>query len=372
MPEDAPPLLPDYGGACLDGVVPAILARQDAGANLPDWLPEPVVAADQVVLLVLDGLGWQQLQERPQLAPTLNAMAGGPITTVAPSTTSTALTSLTTGAPPAVHGVVGYRILAATGEVLNVLRWTTQAGDARATIPPDSIQALEPFGGTKPAAVTKAEFWDSGFSRVHLAGSSLHGWRYPSTLVVHTAALLKEGQQFVYAYYPGLDTVAHEWGFGPAYDAELTAVDRLVADLLDALPTGAAVLVVSDHGQVQVGDRAVTLDGQLTALTTLLSGEGRFRWLHAQVGMTERLAEVAQEMYADVAWIRTREQVIAEGWLGGRPADEVSARLGDVALVARAPVAFIDPADTGPVDLQCRHGSLTPAEMLVPLVAGRA
>ena len=63
------PVVPQYGAGCLDGVVPAILGRT---AN--DWLPEPVRRADQVVLLVLDGLGWQQLQSRAEIAPTLSAM----------------------------------------------------------------------------------------------------------------------------------------------------------------------------------------------------------------------------------------------------------------------------------------------------------
>ena len=41
--------------------------------------------ADQVVLLVLDGLGWEQLQERPPPgAHARSRMDGGPITTVAP------------------------------------------------------------------------------------------------------------------------------------------------------------------------------------------------------------------------------------------------------------------------------------------------
>jgi hypothetical protein len=44
-------------------------------------------------------------------------------------------------------------------------------------------------------------------------------------------------------------------------------------------------------------------------------------------------------------------------------------RLGDVALVPYAPIAFLDPADTGETGLVARHGSLTPAEMLVPLLA---
>jgi hypothetical protein len=46
--------------------------------------------------------------------------------------------------------------------------------------------------------------------------------------------------------------------------------------------------------------------------------------------------------------------------------------MGDVALVARDPISFDDPADTGPFRLVSRHGSLTSAEMLVPLLAGRS
>ncbi len=368
MTREPVPVLPDYGGACLTGVVPALLGP---GREPPEWLPEPAVGASQVVLLVLDGLGWEQLATRWALAPTLAAMAGGPITSVVPTTTATALTSLVTGSPPARHGVVGYRIRTPAGEVLNVLRWTTPSGDARERVPPDGVQPLEPFLGTKPAVVTKGEFADSGFTRAHLAGSELFGWRYPSTLVERTRALLAEGAPFVYAYYPGIDTVAHEHGFGPLYDAELRAADRLVADLLETLPAGAALVVVSDHGQVDVGDRLLPLDRNLGPLVSLLSGEGRFRWLHARPGLATRLLETARDLFSAQAWVLTRDEVVAEGWLGGVPSPAVAARLGDVAVVAHADVAFIDPADTGTFALRCRHGSLTAAEVFVPLLAAR-
>ncbi|MST34615.1 PglZ domain-containing protein, partial [Acidimicrobiaceae bacterium USS-CC1] len=59
-----PPTLPDYGGACLSSLVPALLAPP---GERPGWLPAPVAAARQVVLLVLDGLGWRQLAERRAL-----------------------------------------------------------------------------------------------------------------------------------------------------------------------------------------------------------------------------------------------------------------------------------------------------------------
>jgi predicted AlkP superfamily pyrophosphatase or phosphodiesterase len=364
-------VLPAYGGAALDGVVPAILGRS---SGVPDWMPDVVAGASQVVLLALDGLGWEQLKERAHLAPALTAMAGGAITTVVPSTTATALTSLTTGSPPSRHGVVGYRVRVRVpgvgDEVLNVLRWRTQSGDARETVRPASFASVQPFAGTHPPVVTRSEFADSGFTGAHLAGTRLVGWRMPSTLVVTVRELLRQREPFVYAYYDGVDKVAHEFGIGEAYDAELAATDRLVADLLDVLPAGAVLVVASDHGQVDVGDRVVPLDRDLAALTVLLSGEGRFRWLHARPGMVGRVADAARALYGDIAWVRTRREIVDGGWFGGPLTAEAADRLGDVCLVAYEPVAFLDPGDTGEVSLRSRHGSLTPAEMWVPLLAG--
>ena len=366
MDVPADPVLPDFGGASLDGVVPAILDRH---RGVPGWFPDLVAAADQVVLLVLDGLGWEQLRGRERLTPNLAAMTGSPITTVAPSTTATALTSLTTGSPPAAHGMVGYRIRVEGDEVLNVLRWKTGEGDARQRVPPRRFQPLEPFSGTKPAVVTKGEFHDSGFTGAHLAGSRISGWRMPSTLAHTVGELLAAGEPFVYAYYPGVDTVAHHLGLGGAYEAELVAADRLVGDVLAALSPGAALVVVSDHGQVDVGDSVVRVHPQVMDSVRLLSGEGRFRWLHARPGRADRLERAARRHHGDDAWVRTRAQAEAEGWFGGPMAPEVASRLGDVVLAARRPVAFLDPADVGEVTMCSRHGSLTADEMFVPLLA---
>ena len=110
----------------------------------------------------------------------------------------------------------------------------------------------------------------------------------------------------------------------------------------------------------------------MKALTRSQSGEGRFRWLHARHGATDDLLAAATEAHGDVAWVVSRNQTIDEGWFGPVVSPPVAARLGDVALVARDPISFHDPADSGPFQLVCRHGSLTAAEMLVPLLAAGA
>ncbi len=359
------PAVPDYAGACVCNLVPALL---EPGPEPPAWLPSPAVEADRVVLLVLDGVGWHQLDERRHLAPTLSGMAGGPIQTVLPTTTSTALTSISTGATPGEHGIIGYRI-SVEGEVLNVLRWGTRHGDAREAMPPPKLQTLPAFAGHRPPIVTWAEFATSGFTAAHLDGARFRGWRVPSTLVTEVAGLTRTGEPFVYAYYDGIDKVSHEYGLGVHFDAELAAVDRLVADLLEAVPAGTALVVTADHGQVHTGTDVQQLDPEVLSHVSFQSGEARFRWLHARPGRATALLEAAEGAHHGSAWVRSRDQVVADGWFGPRVSSDALARLGDVAVVAKGTTAFLEPTDTGPYHLVGRHGSATAAELDVPLLA---
>lgn len=367
------PVVPSYDGPNLAGLVPSLLAAPE---HRPDWLPEPARHAGQVVLLVVDGLGWLQLQERRHLAPHLSALTGGPITTVVPSTTATALTSLTVGVAPAGHGIVGYRLVVAgpTGsEVMNVLRWRTVSGDARPFVDPATFQPVPPFGGRRVPVVSKSDFVGTGFTEAHQRGAPVAAWSVASSLVVEVRRLLAAGEPLVYAYYEGVDKIAHIRGLGAHYDAELVAVDRIVGDLLESLPAGAALAVTADHGQVEVGSRAALIDPRVVAETAMLSGEARFRWLHVLPdgsGGVERLSAVAEEIYGHEAWVVTAERMDADGWFGDALSPVVRARLGDVALIPFEPVAYLDPLDGGDARLVCRHGSLTPDEMLVPLLAG--
>ena len=357
--------LPDYGGACIASIVPAL----DAPGRPAPWLPDVVRDAKQVVLLVLDGLGWRQLQERRSLAPTLASMQGGPITSVVPSTTSTALTSITVGRPPGEHGVIGYRVHVGNGDVLNILRWQVAKVDAVESTPPRSLQSYEAFGGRGVPVITKAEFERGGFTTALLGENGIVGYRMPSTIAVEVERALRAGERLVYAYYDGVDKIAHAHGFGEHYDAELRTADRLVADIAAALPTGAALVVTADHGQVEVGPRVVDFGAEILDGLDVISGEGRFRWLHARDGAVGDVVERCRRFEEEgIAWVRTRDEAIGAGWFGDQVSEHAKQRMGDVLVAARAPVTFRDP-DEGDVDLVCRHGSLTVDEMLVPLVA---
>ncbi len=369
------PLLPAYRGACIANLVPTLITGQDPPDADPGWIPSIARRAEQVVLLVLDGLGWEQLRSRPHLAPTLAGADGSerPITSVAPTTTACALTSITTGRPPSDHGLLGYR-LALDDQILNVLRWTLGSGaarDVRRDVPARRLQPYPSFAGASRTVpvVSKYEFGGTGFTAAHLGNSPLHGYRVLSSLPVEVGRLLRRDEPLVYAYYDGIDKVAHSSGLGELYDAELVAVDRLVADVVEQLTPGAVLVVTADHGQIDVGSRVELLGRDVMSSVAFLSGEGRFRWVHARPGAARDLEQSLAERYGDTTWVMAREQVVDDGLFGGPLRDELIGRLGDVALLPHAPIAFVDPADTGESRLQSRHGSLTAAELLVPLVA---
>ena len=357
------PVHPGYGAECVTALIPALLE----GADEPAWLPAGSLEARCVVLFVLDGLGWNQLGTREGLAPTLSALDGGPITTVAPTTTATALTSITTGRPPGEHGVVGYRVAVEEG-VLNTLRWSVGGGGFEDRPDPRTFQPCPTFGAQRPPVVTRAEHAGSGFSRAHLADVRMIGYQDRSGAVDAVVDAAGSAEAFVYAYWDGIDRTAHEYGFGERYDEELTACDAMVAAMLDRLAPDTALLVTADHGQVEVGERMLTLPGEVSALVDRQSGEARFRWLHSHPGSATDLLAASQEAFGALAWVVGVDEAVNSGWFGPMVTPAARARLGDVALVAREQVGFVDPAEVMPIQLICRHGSLSADETFVPLV----
>ena len=134
------------------------------------------------MLLVIDGLGAEQLRTRTHLTPVLSGGDGQSITSVAPSTTACALTTLVTGRPPAEHGVVGYRV-ALDGDVFNVLQWSIHGRDARMRVPAEQFQPLPVVprghraGARRDPVRLRADGIHSGAPRQGRAASMAHPGR---------------------------------------------------------------------------------------------------------------------------------------------------------------------------------------------------
>mgnify|MGYP001286091386 CR=1 FL=1 len=178
-------IIPSGGEMSVSSIVPAIVMRKSTSL-----VSEAVLASQSIVLFVVDGLGWHQIDRYRDQLPCLGEALGTPITTVAPSTTAAALTSICTGVLPGEHGVVGYKIDTPQG-LLNCLRWTAGSKSMLKDLPPIDFQPVEPFLGARPPVVTRAEFRVSGFTQAHLRNGEFCGWWSPATLVTEIAEPMK-------------------------------------------------------------------------------------------------------------------------------------------------------------------------------------
>ena len=81
----------------------------------------------------------------------------------------------------------------------------------------------------------------------------------------------------------------------------------------------------------------------------------------------DRVADRWRARLGELAWVRTRDEAIDEGWFGAID-DQLRDRWGHVLVALRGDWAVMTRTFPREFTLIGMHGSLTPAEMLVPLI----
>ncbi len=369
-------VLPAYGRRSLADLLPAVAHR--LGVTEPWAVPADLGLPEgqRWVVMLVDGLGWDLLRsvahEVPYLASTLPG--GAPVTAGVPSTTVTSLTSLGTGLPPGGHGMAGYSFrVPQTDEVLNALAWDSAVRPRDLQPTPTVFEALRAHA--RVSSVAPARFRGSGLTFAALRGPDFFGLdderdedRRVELIVQQAVA----GERtLVYGYERELDHTGHVHGSRSAqWLKHLIRIDAMCARLRAELPDDVRLVVTGDHGMVDVpwSEQVVVEDEpELLAGVHLLAGEGRLRQLHVDREPVAAVAGRWRARLGEQAWVRTRDEAVDEGWFGA-VSDRVRLRFGDVLVALRGPGAVMTRAQDRELSLVGMHGSLTPAEMLVPLL----
>jgi hypothetical protein len=364
---------PAYGSRALSDVAPAIAAALGvSGAVLGEpsrALDLPVASA--YVLCLIDGLGADLLRRYEHLAPFLgeahlHATEG---TASVPSTTATSLTSLGTALPPGAHGVVGYTSrVPATGRLLHALAWDKQV-DPLEWQPHETAFAKLAAAGVAVTVINKRQFMSSGLTMAAQRGGRHIGADRAGERIAAATESVLHAPSFTYLYDSDLDWTGHRFGVGSlAWLQQLASIDSELEQLREALPGHVRMLVVADHGMVDCGDR-VDIDESpaLRDGVLLVGGEARLRHLYCRPGAVPDVVARWADLLGDRAVVCEREAAQAEGWFG-----EVSAtvrpRLGDVVVAATGDTGIFSSSDFGyETSMIGLHGSMTAAEMLVPI-----
>ncbi|MBD0322859.1 MAG: alkaline phosphatase family protein, partial [Aldersonia sp.] len=300
-----------------------------------------------------------------------------------PSTTAASLGSLGTGVPSGEHGIVGY-LLAIPGHerLMNPLKWRLQGPGPKVNLleelVPEQFQPVTTAfqraaaDGVAVAQVGPMYQDGSGLTRAALRGGEFRPNFSMGDLVDGAVAALRQGDRsLVYAYHGDLDMTGHVRG--PASDAwalELAQIDLMARLVADRLPPDAALLITADHGMVEVSD-PVDFDKRpdLQRGVRTVGGEPRARHVYTVDGAADDvLATWRKTLGADFI-VHSRAEAIEQGWFGPVVAENVATRIGDIVVAPVTGSAAIIRSGVEPLQsrLLGHHGSLTAAEMLVPL-----
>jgi Type I phosphodiesterase / nucleotide pyrophosphatase len=372
---------PAYGHRSLGDVVPAVATALGLPLRLPLGLTPDVTGeglvlpeAPSYVVFLVDGLGAELLTRYAHAAPYLSSLleTQRPGTAGVPSTTATSLTSLGTGLMPGAHGLVGFTSrIPGTDRLLNALFWDKDVDPVEWQPHPTAFASLRSLGAAV-TVVNKREFRDSGLTVAAHRGADYVGADRVGERIAAAVASSVERPSLTYLYDGDLDWTGHRYGVSSSqWLQQLAMVDAEAEQLREALPRHVRLLVVADHGMVDSPtEHRTDVDRELVLRdgVALLGGEARFRHLYCRGGAVADVVSTWRAVLGDRADVLTRDEALGRGWFGA-VSPGVLPRLGDVMVACRDDYAVVATVDLAyESTLVGLHGSLTSAEMLIPML----
>jgi hypothetical protein len=398
-------ILPSYDGFGIANIIPSVSAwlggKSLAAAALDESISNHFAKNyKQVLVILVDALGYKQLRRwiadghLPFWQTQIEAGHLFPLTSICPSTTASALTSIWTGSTPSQHGVIGYEMwLWQLGmSINNIFHMPAffegdMGGLSRGGFNPQAFLGIDPIGthfkkwGIDTHAVMPSHIIGSGLSRMHLNDATFHGYSSESDMWMKVCQLLinpNPRRQFVYAYWSVVDTLSHRYGTYAEVGLDSftnfsNSFERLLIEKVNKRKPGdTLVLLTADHGSVTTPvDENYNLVNHPELRKMLVmppTCEARLPFLYTKNGQDETVRDYFEKTWPGKFKLINREQALQMELFGkGAPNPDLDNRIGDLVAVVTDPEAYL----WWPNKLNHmagRHGGLHEDEMLVPLL----
>lgn len=403
LPEDY--ILPFYEGRSIQNIPSSICKA----FNLSPFHAEPLEKdvfplvdenIQRIIIILMDGLAftrftnWLENGKLPVWKQLLKSGSIAPITSISPSTTSAAMTTLWTGYSAAEHGVMGYEVwLKQYGIVSNMISQSpmsfksgnanlSQAGfDAETVLTVPKLGEFLNKNGVSTFSFQHYSIANSGLSRTFMNDVNIYPYANEAECWVNMRELIEaklHQKLYLWTYWSALDSLGHR--YGP--DDERAEVyfqnfsrnleDNLINRLSKEQKKGTLLIFTSDHGQVTTPkDPIYSLSNHpvfIDCLHIKPTGESRFTYLHVKPDHENRLREYVEKTWPNKYVILESAQVLNSGLLGkGLPHPDIHNRIGDLIMLAKDNNYLWWSDEENP--LIGRHGGLTEMDMVVPYVS---
>ncbi|MCD6590004.1 alkaline phosphatase family protein [Candidatus Woesearchaeota archaeon] len=377
-------ITPNYKNGSIVNLASSIARRFGLNTSY-GWLKEldkDFLDSKNIVLLILDGLGEDVLKEN--ISKTiLEKYKRRPITSVFPSSTEAAISSILTGVAPLQHGMIGWSLfIKEVGTLIDVLPFVYTHGGIDFRISDRSFKEFFPvktiFEGINAKSFAVVPDILRGIPINDSLFSGVRGINYfkrnRGMFQILRKILKKRGEKYVYVYNHLIDKWSHEKG---KWHRETTRiVKELIREIclfIKNMEKDTTLIISSDHGFIDV-EKYVYMLGNKKELLNLLSvppfGEGSVRYIHLKNGKEEEFLEYYEKKLEKYSYLYSGKEFIKKGLLGhGVPRKETLEFIGDYVLIAkdRYKLSTRHKKDIE-TELIGHHGGLTREEMLCPLI----
>lgn len=380
---------PRYHGHSLGSVLPAaaaalgqpeVLDKVAATTGGSDRARSAAAAfgmgeVERVCVVLIDGLGLHNLRDNAASAPFLSSLLGDNTSgrTGFPSTTATAMGLFGTGSSPGQTAMVGYSAQdPVSGVVGNFVSWKDLGEPTEIQRHPVIFELLA-NAGVQVTSVGLERFADSGMTQAALRGAT---YLRASTLGEHVnaaaAALSRPG--LVHLYWGEVDKIGHHHGpTSSQWRRALAHTDYEMSRLYQALPPKTALIVTADHGMITTDPKSlidISSNYALSKGVRTVAGEPRASHIYLNSpGSAVATAKRWNEVLGDRALVLAKEEAIGQG-LFGTATKYAKSWIGDLVVAMTGTGTIADTTTAPPASLKLLgvHGSLTPAEVEIPIL----
>ena len=369
----APLIFPDFQHNLvnLSATLQAYLGIKPHHATLPVVEQALKHQPQQVVYLVIDAMGAQILAKNLPATSFLRSHQRQTITSVFPSTTAAATTTIVSAQTPGEHGWFAWSV-DFDGEVIELFRnrnyytkqFTTDPQFVQHHLPYplffDSARANRPVYALMPDRVS-----------YRMPVPNYLSYRRLSGLYRRLHRLLKPGDpKFVYAYYSQLDSMMHRTGTA-SWRARhlLRKIDRFCAKLAKRHPE-TTFIITADHGQIDVAGHVPIYNDPkiMDCLAHPISMDPRGACFHVKPGCHAQFERAFQAYAADFTLFKSAD-LIQRGVFGPVKPDYVPL-LGDYIAIGTDTNKIL--MFTAEKKYRGHHTGLTKDEVDVPVIIAGA
>ncbi|WP_455204016.1 alkaline phosphatase family protein [Kaarinaea lacus] len=357
------------------------------GSSKTDYAPLEELAdiekAENIIFIVIDGLGYDYLK-RKGADSVFNKYLQGSLTSVFPSTTSSAITTFATAVAPQQHAITGwFTYLKELGCVTAVLPFTPRTSnypfddDKISMSSIFDVKPIFPQLNRDAYVVSHKHIINSSYSDMTTTGAKRIGYLGLSEFFnkITIAAKFEKGRKYIYGYWPEFDSLCHVHGVNSDYVKQhFDDLDEVFASFLQTLEgSDSVVIVTADHGLIDCNANSVIhIEKHPTIAESLsipLCGEPRVAFCYVKPNKMQVFENYVSTKLSSQCDLYKSEDLVEARYFGlGKANTKLYDRIGDYALIMKDNYVIKDTLAGEKTFTQVGvHGGLSNEEMFVPL-----